>query len=84
MVVAKNTQFDVDEITAEAGEARHVDFDNEDEVLHNIAVYAGEGAGRAAAVQRAADRRRRDRVRDGDRRARRLRLRLRLPPEHDG
>jgi plastocyanin len=41
--IARNTQFDVDEITAKAGEARLVEFRNEDEVLHNIAVYEGEG-----------------------------------------
>jgi plastocyanin len=42
-VVARNTQFDVDEITAEAGKARLIEFHNRDDVLHNIAVYAGEG-----------------------------------------
>lgn len=42
-VEAANLLFDADEITAEAGEARHIGFANHDDVYHNIAVYEGEG-----------------------------------------
>ena len=39
VVVAKNTAFDKKKLEVPAGETVHVDFHNEDHVLHNIAVY---------------------------------------------
>ena len=40
-VEAVNLLFDVDEVTAEAGESRHIAFANHDDMYHNIAVYEG-------------------------------------------
>jgi plastocyanin len=38
-IAAKDTAFDKTELEVEAGEQVHVDFHNEDEILHNFAVY---------------------------------------------
>lgn len=42
-VVAKETAFDKKKITVKAGEKVHIEFDNHDELYHNVAVYSGEG-----------------------------------------
>lgn len=42
-VVAKETAFDKKKITAKAGEKVRIEFENRDELYHNVAVYSGEG-----------------------------------------
>lgn len=42
-VVAREVMFDVNEITVTAGEEVVMEFENHDEVFHNVAVYTGEG-----------------------------------------
>jgi plastocyanin len=42
-VVAKDVAFDEDKITAEAGEKLVIEFENLDDVYHNVAIYTGEG-----------------------------------------
>lgn len=42
-IVAKETAFDKKKITAKAGEKVHIEFENHDELFHNVAVYSGEG-----------------------------------------
>ena len=41
-LVARNIEFTSDEITAEAGEPRHIELINVDEVFHNLAVYTSD------------------------------------------
>ncbi|HVE47228.1 MAG TPA: cupredoxin domain-containing protein [Acidimicrobiales bacterium] len=42
-IVAKETAFDKKKITAKAGEKVHIEFENHDDLFHNVAVYSGEG-----------------------------------------
>ncbi|MEO6121111.1 MAG: cupredoxin domain-containing protein [Acidimicrobiales bacterium] len=43
VVEAHEVMFDVDEITVTAGQEVVMEFENRDEVFHNVAVYKGEG-----------------------------------------
>lgn len=42
-VEAEEVAFDISEITVTAGEKVVIEFENRDEVFHNVAVYTGEG-----------------------------------------
>ncbi len=42
-IVAREIKFDKDTIRVEAGKEVHLEFVNEDEVFHNVAVYDGSG-----------------------------------------